>query len=534
MLCHHRTGPLRVAALELDKGAALCRPQCSVRGEILANRGIDVPIECTAQATDLLHGVERFFPDGVRHRSLADACAHEFGFEPPKALQTSAWGAKHLSPGQIAYAASDAVLTHRLWHRMAPRMPLQAYVLQRDAIPGVSAMELRGLGFACEEHARQVEEWSRQLAAARQEYLDIAGEPAPEKTAEIQEWIKRVAPPERLARWKKTDSGGLSTSAKHLKWLILDDVATVKPLLAIRAHKTLLQSFGPSLANFVSPETGRIHCSFNVAATKAGRFSASRPNLQQLPGSKAPDFKKCIVAAPGCVLISGDWSQVEMRAAASSQISSDPALTAVYREQRDLHVETAAAIARVPVDKVTPAQRQVAKPVNYGSIYGIGAEELVVSAFANYGIEMTVAEAKQALDRFFATYRGFDRWRWDNWHRCKAANRIVVPGSGRIVEGAWEYGGRLRFTQACNIPIQGIAADAMLRAIAMVHTRLSGLQAWLAASVHDELVVEASEADAEKAKAILIEAMTEAFSTTFPGAPTAGLVDVKVGKSWKH
>ena len=159
--------------------------------KFLQHRGVEVEasIECTAQATGLVHGVERFLSDGVRHRSLADACAHELGLEPPKALQTSCWGAARLSPGQIAYATSDAVLTHRLWHRMAPRMPLQAYLLQRDAIPAVAAMELRGLGFDAQEHARQVEAWSRQLAEARCEYLEMAGEPAPDKVTEVQEWL---------------------------------------------------------------------------------------------------------------------------------------------------------------------------------------------------------------------------------------------------------------------------------------------------------------------------------------------------------
>jgi DNA polymerase-1 len=143
------------------------------------------------------------------------------------------------------------------------------------------------------------------------------------------------------------------------------------------------------------------------------------------------------VAAPGNVLISCDWSQVEMRAAA--WLSKDRVLTRVYEEGRDLHRETAAAIARVPYAAVTAAQRQAAKPVNFGAIYGIGPVTLAEDAFDNYEIELTEQEAQQALDRFFQTYGGYNDWRWDHWRRVKAVNRVVVPGRAALSKG---YGSR--------------------------------------------------------------------------------------------
>ena len=221
-----------------------------------------------------------------------------------------------------------------------------------------------------------------------------------------------------------------------------------------------------------------------------------------------------------------------MRAAA--WLSRCPVMTAVYATNpvRDLHRETAAAIARVAPDQVTDAQRQAAKPVNFGSIYGIGAVTLSEDAFDNYGILMSETEAQRALDSFFATFWGFNDWRWQHWRECKATGRVIVPGSGRTVERAWEYGGALRFTQCCNIPIQGICADAMLLAIRLVYERLQGLDAWLVISIHDELLIEASERDAERARAILEDTMVEAFVRTFPGAPYHSVAQAAIGADW--
>jgi twinkle protein len=485
------------------------------------------PIECTLQAAGLVIGV------GIagEKRSLASASSVILNLDPPKALQTSDWSAPRLSPGQLAYAASDAVLAWRLWpelkKRMATRNCTLAYRLQRDAIPAVADMELRGLGFDRDEHARQVDDWSRQLADARHEYRDRTGKPPPSKPAEVRQWIVEAATAEQLAKWKRTDNSELSIKRACLKRLTLSGVETVKPVLSMLAMEKLLSSFGPKLATMVSPVTGRIHCRYNIGAAKSGRFTSSGPNLQQLPAARAPGFRRCVVAAPGNVLISCDWNQVEMRAAA--WLSKDRVLTRVYEECRDLHRETASAITRVPYALVDDTQRRNAKPVNFGAIYGIGPTTLAEDAFDNYGIELTEPEAQSALDRFFETYRGYNDWRWRHWKLVKLNGRVVVPGSGRTVEGVWEPEGRVRFPQACNIPIQGMCADAMLRAIVLGGRRLQGA---MVACLHDEILIEVAEDESEAAKVLLEETMVEAFAATFPGAPTPGVAKAGAGKNW--
>jgi DNA polymerase I len=494
------------------------------------HRRVHFRYECTAQATGLLTGVGF----GGSGRSLAAAAKAFLALDVPKELQTSDWGAVHLSPGQLAYAASDAIIARRLWpilqQQLRRKRRWPAYELQRKAIPAVSDMELRGLGFDRDEHKRQVDIWAQELAAARQQYHDITGQPPPAKPAEVREWLNWVLDPARRARWPRTDSGTeLSIAAIHLKRL--GDVKSARPVLALLAKEKLLSTFGASFAAKVNPITGRLHTSYNLAASKAGRFSASGPNLQQLPSTKAPEFKRCISASPGFVIVGCDWSQIELRGAAWR--SGDRTMTRVYAEGRDLHTETAAYIAGIPVAAVTPEQRQAAKPVNFGAIYGIGPDSLAANAFADYGVDMSSKQAADALARFFNIYHGLARWRDEHARLCQRRGYVEI-GCGRVVEARWEPGGKLSFPQCCNLPIQGICADAMLRAITMVHARLrqAGLPGGLIASVHDELLLEVTEDDAEAARTLLEAAMIEAFAVTFPGAPTLGVAEAKIGRTW--
>lgn len=159
------------------------------------------------------------------------------------------------------------------------------------------------------------------------------------------------------------------------------------------------------------------------------------------------------------MLVGADYSQMKLRAVA--WISGDAELTAAYERGRDVHVLTAAAINTIPSEAVTKEQRAAAKPINFGSIYGMSAKGLSASAWANYGIEMSETDAAAALERFFAKYHGLRDWMRTNANRCKRARRVVI-GAGRVVENAWETY-PLSFPQMSNLPIQGICAALRLR-----------------------------------------------------------------------
>jgi DNA polymerase-1 len=489
--------------------------------------------ECTQQAAGLLRGVGF----AGERRKLEIAARDFLGFDVPKKLQVSDWDAPILSQGQIAYACTDAISTWRLWPLMKAelraRQRWDAYVLQRGAIPAVADMELRGLGVDREAHAAITRRWAEELAEARHAYQELTGEAPPSKDADVRAWITHVLAkdPDRLARWPRTPTGLLSTRTEHIQRLA--DIPSARPILGIKAHEQLLRNFAAEWIAKVSPATGRLHCHYNISGSKSGRFSANNPNLQQLPGQKAPEFKHCIVADPGNLLVGCDYNQIEMRAAA--WLYDDRALTAVYAEGRDLHTEAVTFIVGVRPDQVTPEQRQKAKALNFGAIFGIGAASLQQYAFANYGAEMTLQEAQNALDRFFNTYRQLKRGLRRNYDVCKARGYIEI-GCGRIIEAAWETetGGTLRYTLCANAPVQGICADAILRAIIWTHARLkkAGIRGGLVACVHDELLLEVHQADAEAARGILQQAMLDAFIETFPGAPTNGVVKAEIGRTW--
>jgi DNA polymerase-1 len=484
-------------------------------------------IECSMQATGLLLGT------GVGGgRSLAAAARAFLGLDVAKDVRPSDWGAARLSPGQLAYAAADAALAHRMWPLLADEMGAMdrtaAYALQRGAMIAVAAMELRGVLLDRPAHAALTHEWSRELAEARRAYQQTTRQAPPSTPNEVRGWLANVLDADQLERWPRTETGQPSIAAAHLKRLV--QIPTARPVLAILAHEKLLRSFGAGLTALINPATGRLHAHYNLAGAKSGRFTCSNPNLQQLPSRRAPEFRRCIVAAPGYLLVGCDWNQIELRATA--WISGDPALTALYADGRDLHREIAAQIAGVAIKDVTKEQRQGAKAVAFGSVYGIGPRSLVESAFVSYSVEMTEAAAKQALDAFFKRFAVLDRWRRDHAAICQAQGCVRI-GAGRVVEAAWEpYG--LSFPQCCNLPVQGICADAMLRAIALVHRRFTAadIRGGLVASVHDELLAEVAEDEAERARDLLQDAMTEGFTATFPGAPTTGVAKALIGHTW--
>ena len=382
-------------------------------------------------------------------------------------------------------------------------------------------MELRGVGIDLDAHDALCHKWGFDLAEARRRWSETTGEPPPSKPADIVRYLARVLPEAELSKWPRTNTGGLTTKTSELKRVA--HLPAIQPLLRIKEVEQRITHFGSKLRQLVNPETGRLHPHYNVAGTKAGRWSASDPNVQQLPHDQA--MRSIIVAASGNVLIGADYSQMELRAVA--WFSGDSGMTRAFERGDDLHVLTAAAINGIDPAQVTTEQRTSAKAANFGLIYGSGPPGLAASAWNKYGIAMTVEEAAVIRTRFFATYSGLRRWMWEHAEKCKRDRRIVI-GAGRVVEAAWEKSG-LFYTQMCNLPIQGSCADCMMRAIAEIHRRRPGI---LVAMIHDELLAEVPEDRADEAVVLLRECMTAAFAETFPGAPLLGIVDVKVGRSW--
>ena len=484
--------------------------------------------DCSEQASLLLTGVGF----GGERRSLADAAAAILGITVPKGLQLSHWGARILSRGQQCYAAIDAITSRKLWDRvsrdLAAQDLLDAYELQHGAIAPVADMERRGLKLDVNAHAALVEEWSKELADARLAYFEITGNEPPKTDEEVRHWVASVLSPEEITTWKKTKGGKLCVDADQLAKL--GHIPAARPVLDIRARERLLTNFGANLSARISPATGRIHCSFWIMGAKTGRFSSRGPNLQNLPSTKAPKFRECIVAEDGSCLVRADYGQIEIRVAAYR--SQDTELTCQLEAGEDIHAANAARRLGILSKDVPAIARKKAKSITFGVLYAQSAEGLAATAFTQYGVHMTVEEAHEELNDNRRTYPELDLYLQHHYQICRN-RRYVLTSSGRIIRPDYEWDWLTR--QDCaNWPIQGDAADCMLLAVKRVYwaLRKAPIRGGLIGTVHDELIAEVHQDDAPITIEIMEREMVRAFEQRFPGAPTTNLVDINFGRTW--
>ena len=306
-----------------------------------------------------------------------------------------------------------------------------------------------------------------------------------------------------LPHGKKTKTGW-STNADVLEKL--KDQPLVADVLTYRQYAKLKSTYADGLLKVIDPD-GRIRTSFQMTVTATGRLSSTEPNLQNIPtrtdlGSK---MREMFVAAPGHVLVDADYSQIELRLLA--HISGDEAMQQAFLSGEDFHTVTAARVFHVPQDQVTHQMRSRAKAVNFGIVYGISAFSL------SQDIGVTVAEAKEYMERYFATYTGVRQYMEQVvsqarergyvetlWHRRRALPELKSSNFNMR-----SFGERV----ALNMPIQGTAADIIKLAMVRVHRRLAaeGLEARLIMQVHDELIVECPEAEASRVEQLLQQEM---------------------------
>jgi DNA polymerase I-like protein with 3'-5' exonuclease and polymerase domains len=354
--------PLGVLAPVLTKHTLILH-NASFELRFFAEAGIEVAhFEDTMQAAGLLLGVQR--------RSLEEGVRAYLGIDLPKGHQTSDWGASILSGGQIAYAALDGVAPFQLWRKLRVELHQKgrsaAYTLQRDVTAPTVRMIRRGITLDLRAHARKVVQWEADAAEARASFLTETGKAPPWTPAETRAFLTEVLPPEVIARWPlTTKTGELTTEGAELKRHV--DVPAIRALLALNAMLKLHGTFGPELAKKVSARTGKLHPRYNVASTKAGRFSCNDPNIQQIPKHKAAGLRSCFVAETGKVFIISDYNMMELREAAEE--SNDEVMRADFAAGKDLHHLQAASMLHLPEDaEITKDQRDAAKPINFGTI----------------------------------------------------------------------------------------------------------------------------------------------------------------------
>jgi DNA polymerase I-like protein with 3'-5' exonuclease and polymerase domains len=287
-----------------------------------------------------------------------------------------------------------------------------------------------------------------------------------------------------------------------------------------------LSTYGLRWTENINPITGRIHADFLIAESEPGRFSCRNPNLQQLPRDER--FRSLVKAGEGKRIIVADYSQIELRTVAL--LSGDSAMLDAYEKGEDLHRKTASAVSGIEPDKVSKAQRQMAKAINFGLIFGMSAATLVTRSKTTYNVDMTLEEAEKAHKAFFVAYPRLKLWQTVTAKETKRTLKSRIEG-GLIRQYTPET---YSYTEALNTPVQGSAAMAMLAALPKVEARLKGLDAKLINLIHDEIVLEVADIDVEAAKIALSEGMTEGFLQIFPKACTRDLVEAHDGANWQE
>ena len=327
-----------------------------------------------------------------------------------------------------------------------------------------------------------------------------------------------------LPHGKKTKTGW-STNADVLEKLRWEN-PIVEDVLQYRQYAKFKSTYCDGLLKVIAPD-GRIHTSFQMTVTATGRLSSTEPNLQNIPTRTelGSEFRRMFVPAEGCVLVDADYSQIELRLLA--HIADDKTMQDAFRSGEDIHTVTASQAFGVPLEQVTKQMRSHAKAVNFGIVYGISAFSLAQD------IGVTVGEAKAYIENYLARFSGVRNYMTSIVEQAKAVGyvetlmhrRRALPELAASNFQTRSFGERV----ALNMPIQGTAADIIKLAMVRVDERLrqEGLQGKLILQVHDELIVECPESEAERTAKLLEDEMERVMTL---GVPLTA--EAHWGKNW--
>jgi len=397
-------------------------------------------------------------------------------------------------------------------------------------MPAVLAkMELNGIKVDVAQLSRLSSEFAQRMAQAEEEAFEAAGTHfnlgSPKQIGDI------IFGEMGLPGGKKTKTGAWSTDASVLEELANAGHALPRALLTLRQFAKLKSTYSDALKTAINPDTGRVHTSFSLAATTTGRLSSSEPNLQNIPirTEEGRLIREAFVAEKGHVLVAADYSQIELRLLA--HIAGVDALKAAFKAGHDIHAMTASEMFGVPLDQMDPMTRRKAKAINFGIIYGISAFGLA----NNLGIKRD--EAKAYIDSYFEKFPGIATYmdamketaREKGYIETVFGRRCHFPGIKDKNPAMRQFAER----QAINAPIQGSAADIIRRAMARMDAALekAGLKARMLLQVHDELVFECPQDEADRLIPLVQEVMGEAalpaVSLTVPL-----VVEAKAALTW--
>jgi DNA polymerase I-like protein with 3'-5' exonuclease and polymerase domains len=457
---------------------------------------------------------------------LAAVSDRHLGELVDKSMQVSDWSGR-LTDAQYEYAAKDAALMLPLYEKLSAglgELSLEdVATLEFECVLPIAAMELAGMALNAEcwrglvvnlERAHDLlsDQLRRELAAGIPQ-LTLFGDP-PNINLDSPTQVT-----DALAHMGIKVEGTRSWQLQPLS----KEHPAIEKLLEYRSVQKLLSSYGLALLEHINPVTGRIHADFRQMGATGGRMSCSDPNLQQVPNT--PEYRSCFRAPAGRKLVIADYSQIELRILADW--SQDTALVKALLSGEDLHCVTASQMFGIPLEQVSKDQRAAAKQLNYGIMYGLGAQGLGAR------IGCSLDEAEGLLHRYFDAYSGVAAFLRDAADRA-VGDRESRTRSGRLIYFSFDANDRSQVgaTQRLgkNAPIQGSSADIIKRALTLLYDALKPIDAQIVNCIHDEIVIEAAEDQAEECASIVDREMVIAAREFIRSVPVT--VDIVVGDAW--
>ncbi len=496
-------------------------------------------IETKGVAFDTLIAAHLLEPPGQK-LGLKALTFSKFGVEMTEIEGLIGKGKAQISMSQVAidqvsrYACSDADYTYRLVEIYRTQLKERGleklfYELEMPLVPVMVQMERAGVLLDVNALAALSQEINARLEQLESRVFEIVGAPfnlgSPQQLSDALFGKLQLS----TTRLERTRTGQISTAAGVLESL-RSEHPVIELILEHRELSKLKGTYVDALPLLVNPRDGRLHTSFNQTGTVTGRISTSNPNLQNIPVKSELGrlVRRAFIAPPGILLLSADYSQVELRILA--HVTQDPNLMKAFDEEEDIHASTAAALFGIPVAEVTPQQRRLGKTINFGVVYGI----------SDWGVagrtELSLEESRRLISAYWEKYprvkeymeRTKEQARNQGYVESLMGRRRYFPelaSERRVPQGVRNQAER----EAINMPIQATAADIIKRAMVNLHRELEarGLAARMILQVHDELLLECPESEVNQVASLVCDTMEHAYEMDVPLN-----VEVKVGQNW--
>jgi DNA polymerase-1 len=462
---------------------------------------------------------------GLHGHELDELAQLHFGHTPITHDEATGTGRNRLPFAQVpidratAYTAENADVAFRLWCALKPRLRFSRSLalyeqLERRLLPVLLEMEHVGIKVDAEELRRISIDFETRMEVMERDIHRFAGR---EFNLGSAKQLGEVLFDEmKLGGGRRMKTGAWGTDASVLQGLAEQGHELPARILEWRQLQKLKSTYADALVEEINPETGRVHTCFAMAIASTGRLSSTDPNLQNIPirTEEGTRIRRAFVAEPGQVLVSADYSQIELRLLA--HVADIPALRESFARGEDIHTRTASEVFGVPMAGMDAMTRRRAKAINFGIIYGISAFGLARQ------LGIAPAEARGYIDAYFARYPGIRAYMERTKEEARIHGCVVTPFGRRcFVPGIAEKNPARRAyaeRQAINAPLQGGAADIIKRAMVRLPKALAeaGLRARLLLQVHDELLFEAAEAEVDALARLARQVMESAASLVVP------------------